>query len=250
MGDTPSFLRPFVLTPPECHHERDGNVDWYVPDGDEPRPAVVLVHGGPLPPDLQPGPRDWPVYRGYGKLLASLGLVAVAVEHRLRVVDGPDGPVFDYPLAALDVTSAVDRVRADPRVDGEHLALWFFSGGGMLSSPWLREAPAWLRTVALTYPVLAPLPGWRVDPLFAAATALAEAAAPVPPLLLTRVGRERDEVAATVTAFLDTAAESDVPVEVLDVPDGQHGFDMLDHTEQSRRAVERAATRVAALLAR
>ncbi|MFC0504292.1 alpha/beta hydrolase [Micromonospora costi] len=250
MGETPNFLRPFVLTPRECHREREANVDWYVPEGGQPRPAVVVVHGGPLPPDLEPGPRDWPVYRGYGNLLASLGLVAAVVEHRLGVVAAPDGRVVDYPLAARDVASAVNRVRADPRVDAERTALWFFSGGGLLSSPWLRERPAWLRAVALTYPLLAPLPGWRVDPVFDPAAAIGGTGAPVPPLLLTRVGRERDEVAGTVTAFLRAADDSGVPVEVLDVPDGQHGFDMLDHTEQSRGAVEQAATWVAGRLAR
>jgi hypothetical protein len=29
-------------------------------------------------------------------------------------------------------------------------------------------------------------------------------------------------------------------VEIIDVPNGQHGFDLLDHTDESRTAVERA----------
>lgn len=250
MSETPSFLRPFVLTPPARRHERVANLDWYVPDGDVPRPAVVLVHGGPLPDDLHPGPRDWPVYRGYGCLLADLGVLAVAVEHRMRVVDGPQGPATDCATAALDVAAAVDQVRADPRVDGERIALWFFSGGGLLSTDWLRDRPSWLRAVALTYPLLAPLPGWGVDPRFAPGVALGEPGGAVPPLLLTRVGRERKEMAETVAAFLDAAGDAGVRVEVIDVPDGQHGFDMLDHTDESRRAVEQAADWVARRLAR
>jgi acetyl esterase/lipase len=39
-------------------------------------------------------------------------------------------------------------------------------------------------------------------------------------------------------------------VEVIDVPGGQHGFDMLDHTDESRRAVEQAADWVSQRLAR
>jgi pimeloyl-ACP methyl ester carboxylesterase len=35
---------------------------------DEPRPAVVFVHGGPLPRDVHPRPRAQPVFIGYGAL--------------------------------------------------------------------------------------------------------------------------------------------------------------------------------------
>ncbi|MEU4779906.1 alpha/beta hydrolase [Micromonospora sp. NPDC023633] len=250
MNETPNFLRPFVLTPTARQPEREANLDWYVPEDGGPHPAVVLVHGGPLPADVHPGPRDWPVYRGYGCLLADLGLLAVTVEHRMRVVVGAQGPVTDCPTAALDVASAVDRVRADPRVDGGRIALWFFSGGGLLSTDWLRDRPSWLRAVALTYPLLAPIPGWGVDPRFEAGAAIGEPGGPVPPLLLTRAGRERQEIAETVAVFLDAATDAGVRVEVIDVPDGQHGFDMLDHTDESRRAVGRAADWISQRLAR
>ncbi|MFE9658379.1 alpha/beta hydrolase [Micromonospora sp. NPDC006431] len=250
MEEMPGYLRPFVLSPAECRHERESNLDWYLPESDEPQPAVILVHGGPLPPELHATPRDWPVYRGYGNLLASRGLVAVTVEHRMRVVATAQGPATDCATAVLDVASAVERVRADPRVDPDRIALWFFSGGGLLSTDWLRERPAWLRGVALTYPVLAPMPGWGVDPRFEPSAAVTEPGTPVPPLLLTRVGLEADAVAGTVAVFLKAADDAGVPAEVIDVPNGHHAFDMLDHTDESRRAVEQAANWVSARLTR
>ena len=45
-----------------------------------------------------------------------------------------------------------------------HLALWFFSGGGLLLADWLRDPPPWLRCIAASYPLLGPLPGWPDDP--------------------------------------------------------------------------------------
>jgi acetyl esterase/lipase len=60
------------------------------------------------------------------------------------------------------------------------------------------------------------------------------------PIVLTRVGRERPEVQATVDAFLAVAAAVDAAVEVIDVPDGQHGFDALDHVPRSGEAVTEA----------
>jgi acetyl esterase/lipase len=227
-GVTPPYLQPFVLDVPPVDRVRLGTVDVYAPDAG-PRPAVVFVHGGPVPADLRPTPRDWPVYTGYGALAAGAGLVGVTVDHRLH------SPA-DYPTAALDVAAAVEQVRALPAVDADRVALWFFSGGGLLSAPWLAAPPVWLRCIALTYPYLVPGEGWAVDPRFRPVEAVAGSTLP---LLVTRVGLERPAVAAGVAAFL-AAAPAAPAATVVDVPHGQHAFDMLDHTDESRTAVRAA----------
>ncbi|MEE3917787.1 hypothetical protein V2I01_00765 [Micromonospora sp. BRA006-A] len=55
--------------------ERHGDVDLHVPTGDGRHPAVVVVHGVPGPPEA-PDARDWPLYQGYGALLAEAGVLA------------------------------------------------------------------------------------------------------------------------------------------------------------------------------
>lgn len=227
---TPPFLQPFVLDVPPVDRVRLGTIDVYAPAGG-PHPAVVFVHGGPVPAGLRPTPRDWPVYTGYGSSAAGAGLVGVTVDHRLH------SPA-DYPTAADDVAAAVDQVRALPEVDPGRIGLWFFSGGGLLSAPWLAAPPAWLRCVALTYPYLVPGEGWVVDPRFRPVAAVVGS---VVPLLVTRVGREHPAVAAGVAAFLAAAPGATV----VDVPHGQHAFDMLDHTDESRTAVRTALSWVA-----
>src|SRR4051812_48764757 len=102
--------KPLVLPVKAVVAERHGTVDLYLPDAAGPRPAIVFVHGGPIPAALRPTPRDWGVYRGYGSLAASGGLVGVTVDHRLH------SPMA-YADAAEDVTAAVELARADPRVD-------------------------------------------------------------------------------------------------------------------------------------
>ena len=144
------------------------------------------------------------------------------------------------------VTAAVQAVRADPRIDAGRVALWFFSGGGLLLADWLRTPPDWLRCTAASYPLLAPLPDWGVDPRFRPAEAVGQAG-PLPNVL-TRVGRERPAIADTVEAFIAAARDCQARLDVIDVPHGQHGFDMLDHTDESRQAVERAFGAVAAHL--
>jgi acetyl esterase/lipase len=238
----PDHLQPFVLPVRAVQPDRRGRVDLYLPEATEPSPAIVFVHGGPVPVDLRPTPRDWPVYQGYGSLAATRGIVGVTVDHRLH-------DTADYALAADDVTAAVQTARNDPRVDAGRLAIWFFSGGGLLSADWLREPPDWLRCLAMTYPLLAPMPGTTVEPRFRPAEAVAAAGAL--PIVLTRVGRERQPLAERVEAFVTAARAAraaDARLQVVDVPNGRHGFDIVDHTDESRKAVEHAFDAVLAEL--
>ncbi|MFF1838033.1 alpha/beta fold hydrolase [Streptomyces sp. NPDC058231] len=230
--EQPSHLKPFVLDVPERPRERTGAVDLFLPDADGPQPAVVFVHGGPVPADTRPTPRDWPLYTGHARYAASRGVVGVTVDHGLHALT-------DYPRAAENIAAAIDLVRADPRVDGDRIALWFFSAGGLLAADWLAAPPSWLRCVAASYPVLAPPLGWRgVDARFRPVTAVRSAGEL--PIVLSRAGLERAEFAATVADFLSAAEGAGVRIEILDVSAGHHGFDAADHTDDSRRAVAAA----------
>ncbi|WP_425841074.1 alpha/beta fold hydrolase [Streptomyces fractus] len=234
----PGYLRPFLLDVPEIPRERRGSLDLYVPEdtSSQPRPAIVFVHGGPVPEDARPTPRDWPTLIGYARLAASHGAIGVTVDHRLHAVTA-------YPTAAEDVAAAVAEVRAYPRVDPDRIALWFFSGGGPLTAPWLSAAPPWLRCLAASYPIMAPLPNWGVnDPRFRPAEVVARGG--TPPFVLIRVGREAPAVAATVAEFVGAAETAGAPVEVIDVPEAPHAFEGLDHTASARGAVREAMGRV------
>ncbi|AJT69079.3 hypothetical protein T261_7481 [Streptomyces lydicus] len=234
--EQPGHLRPFLLDVPERPRERVGRVDLHLPDAEHPCPAVVFVHGGPVPAGVRPTPRDWPGFVGYGQYVASLGAVGVTVDHRLH-------DLADYGRAAEDIAAAVELVRADPRVDGDRIALWFFSAGGLLAAGWLAAPPPWLRCLAATYPVLAPMPNWGP-----AASAFRPAAAVRTagrlPIVLTRVGLERPEIAVTVEEFLTAAEDCTADVGVVDVPLGHHGFETTDHSEEARQAVDRAVRSV------
>ncbi len=230
---TPPYLQRFVLPVVATPRQRLDNLDVYWPDGRpaEPTPAIVFVHGGPIPADLQPRPRDWPVYVGYGSLAASSGVVGVTLDHRLY-------SVADYPAAADDIAAAVERARALPGIDPDRVALWFFSGGGPLTADWLARPPVWLRCLAATYPLLAPPPGWDLGARFHPVESVRTVGAL--PILLTRVGRERPQIAAAVEAFVAAAELHRARLTVIDVPEGQHSFDTLDHDEASRLAVRQA----------
>ncbi len=222
-------LQPFVLPAVRPEHERLEHHDLYFPSMEGPSPAVVFVPGL-YPSDWRPTARDWPTYVGYGATATTYGVAGV-------VADLPLHAPAAYPTVAAMLAAVIDEVRADPRIDGDRLALWAFSGGGLLTASWLGQPPSWLRCVALSYPVLAPLPGWEVDPAFRPTERLGPSS---PPLVLTRAGRDHPDVAATVPAFVDRVSQLGLPLDLVEVPDGQHGFDSLDHTDDSRAAVRTA----------
>ncbi|PZT71323.1 alpha/beta hydrolase [Streptomyces sp. SW4] len=227
-----AHTRPFLFEVPEAARVRKENADLYLPAARGPRPAVVFVHGGPVPADVRPTPREWPLFTGYARYAAELGVVGVSVDHRLHGLG-------DFERAAADVAAAVDVVRADRRVDADRVALWFFSGGSLLAADWLSAPPVWLRCLAATYPVMVPLPNWGpADSHFHPARAVAHAGAL--PVVLTRVGLELPEIAATVEEFLASAEDCGARVEVVDVPHGHHGFETRDPTDASRAAVRQA----------
>jgi hypothetical protein len=230
MTDLPPYLQPFVLDVAQgAEHrvDRVGELDFHRPAGTARTGAILLVHGGPGPADLKVPPRDWPVFQGYAAAIAQRGQVAVVVDHSL--IRGLD----QLTTAADDVEAAVGVLRADPQVDPERVVLWFFSGAGLLAGEWLDSRPDWLRGVALTYPLLATPPG--VDELVSAAEVIGKHQDLA--VLLTRVGREREELARPVAEFVSAGGAA---LDIIDVPKGQHGFDMLDHSEESRAAVTKA----------
>ncbi|HEX5114249.1 MAG TPA: hypothetical protein VFW65_03520 [Pseudonocardiaceae bacterium] len=231
MTDRPPYLNPFVLPTEPCPRERHGRVDLHLPAGDAPVPAVVFVHGGPIPEAMDPTPRDWPSFVGYGRAVAARGAVGAVVDHRLRELG-------DYGPSAQDPADAVDVVRGHPRVDGDRIALWFLSGGACLAAGWLDAAPDRVRCIAFSYPLFADVPGLAVDARFRPVAALAGWRGV--PIVLTTVGLERPDIAGTVEQFLAAAHERQVDVRVITVPDGHHAFDCLDDTDESRDAIVEA----------
>lgn len=213
-----------VDVPPADIERHLDDVDVYRPAGAQPLPTVIIVPG-PSPAAYPIPPRQWPAYVGYGRLAASRGVAAV-------VLDLPYHDLSDWSLLSPDLPGRVKAVRGLDDVDRSRIAIWAMSAGAMLVGSWLAESPKWLRGLALSYPVLA-TPEPRPMP--------ADAVRPGRPIVLTRVGKERPDWQAAVDRFLATATATGTSVRVIDLPEGQHGFDVLDHTEESWRAVHTAA---------
>jgi dienelactone hydrolase len=229
VSELPPHLRPFVLPhdPVEPHPVDD--LHLYLPDGiaeGGSRPAVLMVHGGPVPPERAERPPDWPAYRAYGALLARAGLVGVMIEH---------GFVSDetLPRARDDVRAAIEALRADPAVDPTRVGLWFFSAGGLLLGSFLDPPPDGVAAVAGTYAYV----GDEDLPSLGLADGVQVAARSSLPLLLVRPEHDVDEIAAVTDDLLARCAKASRPVDVLEVSGAHHGFETVDDTDAARAAI-------------
>src|SRR5215510_11775929 len=128
-------------------------LDVYAPpDGrpNKPLPAVVFIHGGPIPSNLRTEPKEWGVFISHGQLAASSGFVGVTFNHRYYGFDR----LRD---AQSDVNDLVAYLRANAAtlgIDADRITLWAFSGGGLLLGNALREAPPYVRCLIAYYALL------------------------------------------------------------------------------------------------
>jgi len=225
--------------------DTQSHADIYVPAGLAPgerRGAVVLVHGGPVPALAQP--KNWQLFRDYGRLIAASGCVAVTFNHRLHAPT-------DYFSAQADVAAMLDHVRShagELHVDGDHLVLWVFSGGGPLLTVGLDPQRSWLRGLIVYYGVLdfellgnpqtKSVPREVLDRLSPLAQ-LRKHGCRVP-VLLARAGRESfPHLNDTIEAFLTEALRQSVDVELLNHAHGEHAFDIRNDDARTRAIVAR-----------
>jgi acetyl esterase/lipase len=214
--------------------------DFYAPPGASgPRPAVILVHGGPIP---KTGAKNMGVFVSYGELLAASGLVAVTFDHS-----------FLSPArlseAGADIADLVSHVRANATslgVDPERLALWAFSGGGPFLSAGLRERPGWLRAVVAYYAALdlqQPAPGadsglsTELRVMYSPLAALGTDARTAPPILVARAGLDHPWLNDGIDRFVAAASAHGATIDLMNHPDGRHGFDILDDEPRSRAII-------------
>jgi dipeptidyl aminopeptidase/acylaminoacyl peptidase len=232
--DLPPHLRSFVLPHEPVEPVRSGALDLYLPDR---APAVLMVHGGPVPADRPVRPPQWPAFRAYGALLAQAGLIGAMVEH---------GFVDDDSLGAArdDVSNALTALRADDRVDADRVGLWFFSGGGYLMGSFLDPVPGGVVAVAGTYAAV----GDEELPDIGLVDGIEAAPRSTLPLLLVRPEHDFDWIVPITDDLLARCSDAGRDVDVIDVPGAHHGFETVDDTDAARDAIRRSVAWWAAAL--
>lgn len=211
----------------------DLRMDVYRPTGTGPWPVVLFVHGEGGDPELYPRIKDTPLYVGWGRLVASLGMVGVTFTprswDRLRHVA----------RKVADVEAALRFVRSKGRswgADPSRLAVWAGSAGVPVGvSVAVRERV----TCSVAYYGPMDVRPYGDDPRLADVSpmALIENDVDVPPLLVVRCGKDAEELNQSIDDFTNAAWDRELPVELLAYEDGHHAFEVVDHNDDSRDVI-------------
>ena len=194
-------------------------------------PAVILIHGGPVP---SVGARGWGMFVSYGRMLAAMGMIGIAFDHRLLSSDR----LRDSATDLADLVRYVREHASTLGIDEGRLALWAFSLGGSLVAAALRERQKWWKLVVGYYPVLEP-PAMGQDGRLSAIAALGRDASDAPPIVLARAGRDDPAYNSAIDRFLAAANSTGATVDLFTHPKGHHAFDLLDVGERSSQIIRR-----------
>lgn len=220
-------------------------LDVYAPPGarpGKPLPAVVFIHGGPIPPNLRTEPKEWGAYISHGQLAAASGFVGVTFNHRYYGFDR----LRD---AQSDMNDLVTYLRANAAtlgIDADRITLWAFSGGGLLLSKALRDAPSYIRCLIAYYPVLdvgpssagGEDPAKEFSPLHQLRLMMLKGQA-VPPLFVARAGLDNPAINTALDRFAQEAITRNVAIDFVNHAAGHHGFDTRDDDERTREIIRR-----------
>jgi acetyl esterase/lipase len=221
-------------------------MDIFYPDKPttSPMPALLFVHGGPLPAALPLPPREWGIYISYGQYAAASGAIGVTFDYRFFSIEGLADAESDIDDALRYVREHADALG----IDRDQIAVWAFSGGGPLLSHFLRKPEPGIRCIVGFYSLMDIQPGNVQSPgpsgnslkHFSPVLALAESNGKLPPIFLGRAGLDNASLNTTIDAFVAEGLKRNIAIDLSNHPEGHHGFDMLDDNARSREIIRRA----------
>jgi acetyl esterase/lipase len=206
-------------------------------------PVVLFIHGGA---GSASRPKDWGVYKSWGRLVAASGFTGVTFNHRLG---------FPAPLlgeSAADVADAIDYVRSHASLwnaDGDRICLAAFSAGGPLLSMGFDRQRPYVKCLLAFYAFLdiqqselhrAHEPADRVR-AFSPIAHLGDDYARAKPFFIGRAGL--DEIPTlndSIDRFVAYALEKNANVVLWNHPAGVHTFDNQNDDERSREIMRAA----------
>ncbi len=178
-------------------------------------PAVVFINGiGSL---TLP---DWGQYTGWARLAAASGLVGITYQTFVSSGTPYEDIVRASRAQAGRMLEALRSRAGELGIDPERIAFWSCSANVMTGFPLAMETrPAGLRCAVFYY---GDAPGTPRQDL---------------PVLLVRAGLDSYQLNKAMERMAADALRVDVPVEMINVLEGNHGFDLIDDDEDSRAAM-------------
>lgn len=222
------------------------DVYYHAKPAGTPRPVILYVHGGPLPPGSLPEPvahpKNWRFFRDHGELAVAGGFVALIPDHRYTSTADIERSFADLKAAFAWLREHAGELGADP----DRIGMWFFSGAGAHLGWLATDAPPSIRAAVAFYPVasfapFAPMGLGETPPdIVARWDPATHIHADMPPLLIARAGRDSAEINASIDSFVTAATTAGITLDLFFHPTGQHGFDVRDDVPRSHQLIEQA----------
>jgi acetyl esterase/lipase/uncharacterized protein YndB with AHSA1/START domain len=208
----------------------------------EKLPAVIFIHGGAR---AEWTPKDWGIYKSWGRLIAASGLVAVTFTHRLEY------PNKTLDAGARDVQAAINYVRSNAdkyNVDKDRICLIAFSAGGPMLSLALRGETPYVKCVVGFYAFMDirqsnynKAEDAEKLKAFSSITYLEKDPRSLPAIFIARAGLEDvPTMNDSIDRFVSTAISKNIALTFANHPSGVHGFDSQNNDDRSREIIANA----------
>ena len=219
-------------------------LDAYIPRRLRARerfPVIVFISGAERV-------RHWRWFITWGQLAAAHRIAGIVPDKRYpEGLDGIRTGFEDTEKLLAYLRTNGDRLGIDP----QRICLWTFSAGGRLTSVGLNPGAQTVRCLVSFYGVLDLSQEFagisdererdsllrRYSPLHALESTV-NSGGKVLPLLIARAGKDVPFINSGIDKFAAIALRSNVPLTVMNYPEGDHGFDGLNDTPQSRAIIK------------
>ena len=219
------------------------------------RPAVIFIHGD-APPSYLRDIKNSEQYTGWGQLTAASGLIAVTFNHR-----SSQNLTRVYEVAG-DIDDLIKHIRDNGTslgIDINTLCLWVCSAGGPFGlRAAMGENTGFVKCIVSYYAFMDLKPYYdavmeseertpeqRASQLsrkdleeFSAIHHLQGRAKEIAPILIARAGLDYPELNKTVDDFIVEALSQNACIDLMNHPEGQHGFDTRDDNARSREIIK------------
>ncbi|MFX1252558.1 MAG: alpha/beta hydrolase [Promethearchaeota archaeon] len=242
--------------------EIDLKFDVYEPrdlESGERRGVVIFVHGG-VPIDWLKDfdSRSWGQYQGWGRLVATSGLIGVTFTRRPEFSEERGSARFNAAVNDIDDLIIYIRKHANElSINKNLLGIWACSAGvptGFRAG--ILHSSEYIKCMVALYGLLdlrqrpdsisvATHPSWirnapekdlkEFSPLYH----MEKFPSKVAPLLVIKAGRDHETINCNLNHFVKEASRINLDIEFINYPDGQHAFDILDDTDRSQQIMQR-----------
>ena len=214
-------------------------------------PAVLFIHGdGPV--EVIKNVKSWGQYISWGQLVAACGLIGIPFEHR-----SSRGRIAGMEAVDADIHDLIDYVRAhaaELHIDPCSLCVWACSAGVPYLQELMATPPDYVRGLVAYYgmmdfrqftdsisretPAEERAATVQLFKKFSLLKHLQDHPTTIPPLFIAQASLDDPVANDTINRFVAAASARGAGVESVRHPNGQHGFDIVDDDETSRKIIE------------